>query len=219
MARPPKLSDRPDETASQSRDPKGTDRPKLRRGRGNRLNTAADDAAEIARMQRDAEVLRLRSDGITFARIAEHLGISTTVAKVAYKRAVQDYGQESASEHKARANSRYDEQVGQLKAQRIAVQRLTTHKPSCRDGECGGCADERQAVAAHARLAAVQRTLALVTKQQAEMNGAVKQLVEHTGAGGGPIVLSGLDEVERLLAVGRENADGVQSVRTGEPVH
>jgi len=156
-------------------------RPKLRRGLGNRVvTTPADAAATALRRKRRAEVFELRSCfSITWAQIAARVGVSERQAKKDYAKATVEYGQETAAEHKAKANGRFDRQVGQ-------IQRLVATLQPLAEGERDPANPTTFRVPpdfeASARIASLHRTLAIIETAQARMNGAFAPVVvEHTG--------------------------------------
>ena len=79
----------------------------MRRGRGNRNSTVADDRAEIERAKRRAEIFRLRiSEGMTQIQIAEQLGISQSVVSIELARIREEWKPENVDELREIANAR-----------------------------------------------------------------------------------------------------------------
>ncbi len=133
-----------------------------RRGLGNRKQAAADVAAQAARKQRRARVFELKAaTAATFDAIGRELGISGRQAKKDYTQAALEYGQETAAEHKAKANQRFDAQLGRLNRALLKLLPLV-ERPD-------GTAPDLEAVA---RLTAITRTAGMITATQAKMNGA-----------------------------------------------
>ena len=189
----------------------GTERPKKRRGLGNRKNTAADDAADAARRTLRSRVFDLRCLGVTYERIAAELGISVSSAHDYYRVACSEYGKESSEQHKAKANARFD---GQLVTLRNAEAALRA-KASGRRREDGSWEAEPD-LDASSVLTSNLRAQAYIVKEQARMNGSyAPDKVEHTGAGGGPIAVA-LDDV---LGAMRENEAGVDAERPERVTH
>lgn len=144
---------------------------------------------------------------MSFARIGQELGVSESQAEIDYKRACAEYGQESASTHKAKANSRFDQQLGTI-ARLVGVLR-----PMAEGIPESGKSPSEWVVPpnleAAARLSALLRVQMDVSKAQATMNGAyAPQVVQHVGAEGGPVKVT-LDDVSLAIAAARRNSDGV----------
>jgi DNA-binding CsgD family transcriptional regulator len=86
----------------------------LRRGTGNRPPTAADAAAAIARKQRRARVIELRSQAASLKYIANELGISIRTVKYDIRRGFDELGNEKGEEARAPLNAQHDADLVRL---------------------------------------------------------------------------------------------------------
>ena len=147
------------------------------RGTGNRKQMAIDVVGAARRKARRTRVFELRAVwAASWEAIGEEVGVSGKQAKNDYHRACAEYGQESAAEHKAKANARFD-------AQLRAAERLLA---SLRKAAEGGKDEEGNVVApdleAASKMNSLLRTKGTITRYQAQMNGAyAPQVIEHKG--------------------------------------
>jgi hypothetical protein len=144
----------------------------MRRGAGRRQPNAKDDAADVARVDRRSEALRLRVSGHSFRAIARLLGVSVRQAHVDFQQAVAERPLENVEELRAMGNEALE-----------AV--LEGHLSAARKGDDKSAQVVIKAVAQHAKINGYE---------------APKKL-EMTGKDGGPLeTRSTYDELLGRLA-------------------
>jgi hypothetical protein len=160
-----------------------------------------DAQATALRKARRARVFELRAVWAAgWDAIGQEVGVSGKQAKKDYYRACAEYGQESAAEHKAKANARFDAQIR-------ATERLLAVLRRLAEGEGDGKDRIPPDLEAVARVNSLIRTKEKITHDQAQMNGCYAPLViEHTGVSGGPIEVT-LDDISKAVIASRANVE------------
>jgi hypothetical protein len=162
---------------------------------------AADYAAQNARKDRRARVWRMNIAGMSQHAIARELGLSQTQVR-------RDI---------LRMTSEIDSSVAQkqrLYTARLEAVILESNQAivALRDSARG----QKPDVAASRAIALHNRTITASTAECARINGAHvdKSVIEHVGAGGGPIVLA-LDDILTAVTTAGENEQAVRAELNG----
>jgi predicted exporter len=200
-----------------------TQRKKLRRGLGNRSAAmVGDNAAEVARKQRQARALELRVQGASYRMIANELGINVQTAHSDVRLAIAESGATPEQVEHAREvlNARLNQSFLRLNgAAAVMLRRATVER---RDAK-GKLVSEGDPESARA-LAAIVNAQTRVIAQAARLNGVdvpVTQhvVVEHDVRSKLMVLVGDLSEERRrqLLEEGRARDEKLRQLETGTP--
>lgn len=181
---------------------------KKRRGLGNRAAAAVkpeDDAADVARRERDARVFELRTvQCLTYPQISRELGIPETTAREGFQRVYASLLPSNVEE----VRSEEEAHLQRLKQENLLARQSIMGRMNERDREGKLVAGHAERAELAVALAKVVTNAIRISDSRRRLHGADKPVRhEHSGPDGGPVpVAAAKTSFAELLELAERNS-------------